>query len=60
LNWHILNQSGVSQDKFEKKSPVKKELQSSCHGLLSSEKIKKNKKECKGHAREKKKKRRNA
>ena len=60
MNWHIPNQSGVSQDKFEKNSPVKKELQNSCHGLLSFEKIKKNKKECKGHATGKNKKRRNA
>ena len=60
MNWHIPNQSGGSQDKFEKNSPVKKELQSSCHGLLSSEKIKKNKKECKRHATGKNKKRRNA
>jgi len=60
MNWHIPNQSGISQDKFEKKSPVKKELQNSCHGLLSFEKIKKNKKECKGHATGKNKKRRNA
>jgi len=43
-----------SQDKIGSPSAIKKELQRPCHRVLSFEKIKRNKKECKGHARGKK------
>ena len=43
-----------SQDKIGSPPAIKKELQRPCHRVLSFEKIKRNKKECKGHARGKK------